>query len=70
MTTVPRLADRITAIAGSVDVSGFAPFLAPLMFYLNQNIWATITLIVSAVTALLIAYLIFGRRRGVISPVE
>jgi hypothetical protein len=29
MTTPPRLADRITAIAGSVDPSGFTPFFRP-----------------------------------------
>ena len=36
MTTPPRLADRVTAIAGSVDLSGFAPFFAPLMFFLRE----------------------------------
>jgi hypothetical protein len=30
MTTPLRLADRITALAGSVDVSGFTPFFRPL----------------------------------------
>ena len=68
MTTPPRLADRITAIAGCVDLSGFAPFLAPLMFYLNENLWPTMTLIVVLVAAVLMAYIIFGWRRGTISP--
>jgi hypothetical protein len=43
MTTPPRLADRITAL-GSVDLTGFAPFLSPVMFSVNENIWPTITL--------------------------
>jgi hypothetical protein len=37
MATPLRLADRITAIAGSVDLSGFTPFFAPAMFSLNDN---------------------------------
>jgi hypothetical protein len=41
-----------------VDLSGFAPFFAPLMFYLNGNLWPTMTLIVSLVAALLMAYII------------
>jgi len=64
MTTPPRLADRITAIAGCVDVSGFAPFFAPLMFYLNENRWSTTILMVSLVAILFAAYLIFGWRRA------
>jgi hypothetical protein len=32
LTTPPRPADRITALAGSVDLFGFAPFLSPVMF--------------------------------------
>jgi hypothetical protein len=68
MTTLPRLADRITAIAGCVDLSGFTPFFAPLMFYFNENLWPTMTLIVALVAALLMAYIIFGWRRGTISP--
>ena len=68
MTTPPRLADRITAIAGCVDLSGFAPFFAPLMFYLNGNLWPTMTLIVVVVAAVLMAYIIFGWRRVTISP--
>jgi hypothetical protein len=63
MTTPPRLADRITALGGCVDVSGFAPFLSPVMFTVNENIWPTITLIVSLVAILLMAFVIFGRRR-------
>lgn len=55
MTTTLRLADRITALAGSVDFSGFAPFFAPVMFFLNENLWPTMTLMVSLVAILLIA---------------
>ena len=69
MTTPPRLADRVTAIAGSVDLSGFAPFFAPVMFFLNENLWPTITLIASLVAIFLMAYVISGWRRGTISPV-
>jgi hypothetical protein len=47
VTTPPRPADRITAFAGSVDLSGFAPFLSPVMFFLNENSWQAMTLIVS-----------------------
>ena len=68
MTTPKRLADRISAVAGCVDVSGFTPFLSPLMFFLNENLWPTTTLIVALVAALLMAYIIFGWRRGAISP--
>jgi len=64
MTTPPRLADRITAIAGCVDLSGFAPLFAPLMFYLNENRWSTTILMVSLVAILFAAYLIFGWRRA------
>jgi hypothetical protein len=67
MTTPPRLADRITAL-GSVDLSGFAPFFAPLMFFLNENYWPTITLIVSLVAILLITFAIIERRRGCDQP--
>jgi hypothetical protein len=35
VTTPARPADRITALAGSVDLSGFAPFLSLVMFFLN-----------------------------------
>ena len=35
--TTPRVADRITALAGSVDFSGFTPFFAPVMFFLNET---------------------------------
>ena len=63
MTTPPRLADRITATAGCVDLSGFAPFFAPLMFFLNENYWPTITLTVLLAAILLMAFVIFGRRR-------
>jgi hypothetical protein len=37
MTTPRRLADRVTALASSVDFSGFTPFFAPLMFFLNEK---------------------------------
>jgi hypothetical protein len=63
MTIPPPLADRVTAIACSVDLSGFTPFFAPLMFSLNENLWPTITLIASLVAILLIAFVIFGRRQ-------
>ena len=54
MTTPPRPADRIiTAFAGSVDLSGFAPFLSPVMFFLNENSWQAMTLIVSLAAILL-----------------
>jgi hypothetical protein len=56
-----RLADRITALAGSVDVSGFAPFFSPS--------WPTLTLIVSLVAILLMALVIFVWRRDPISLV-
>jgi hypothetical protein len=62
MTTPPRLADRITAL-GSVDLTGFAPFFAPVMFSLNENLWPTITLTVLLAATLLIAFVIFGRRQ-------
>jgi small neutral amino acid transporter SnatA (MarC family) len=63
MTTPPRLADRITALAGCVDPSGFAPFFAPVMFSLNENLWSTITLIASLVAILLIAFVMVGGRQ-------
>lgn len=47
MTTPPRPADRITALAGSVELSGFAPFLSPLMFFVNEISWPATTLVVS-----------------------
>jgi hypothetical protein len=69
MTTPRRLADRITTLAGSVDLSGFAPFFSPLMFFLNENLWPTITLMTSLAAIFLMALVIFGWRRGTISPV-
>ena len=63
MTTPRRLADRVTALAGCVDVSGFTPYFAPLMFSLNENLWPTITLITSLVAIMLITFVIFGRRQ-------
>ena len=67
MTTPARLADRITATAGSVDLSGFAPFFSPLTFFLNENLWTTVTLIVSLVATLLITFVIIGWRSAVVA---
>ena len=69
MATPPRLADRITALAGSVDFSAFAPFFSPVMFFLNENLWLTMTLMVSLVAILLATLVMVGWRRGTISPV-
>jgi hypothetical protein len=63
MTTPRRLADRVIALAGCVDVSGFAPFLSPVVFSLTENFWPTITLIVSLVAILLITFAVVGGRR-------
>jgi hypothetical protein len=41
MTTPLRLADRISALVGSVDLSGFTPFFAPVMFFFNEYLWPT-----------------------------
>ena len=60
MTTPPRLADRVTALAGSVDLSGFAPFLSPVMFFLNENSWPAMTLIVSLAAILLTTLIVVG----------
>ena len=68
MTPPPRLAGRITAIAGSVDLSGFAPFFSPLTFFLNENLWTTVTLIVSLVATLLITFAMVGWRRSCDQP--
>jgi hypothetical protein len=68
MTTPPRLADRITAIAASVDVSGFAPFFSPIMFSLNENSWPTMTLIMSLVAFLLMTSVIVGWRKDLRRP--
>jgi hypothetical protein len=68
MTTPRRLADRVIALAGCVDVSGFTPFFAPLMFSLNENSWPTMTLIMSLVAILLIIFAIVGWRRGCDQP--
>jgi hypothetical protein len=43
-----------------------APPFAPLTFSLNENSWPTMTLIVSLVAVLLVALVIFARRRGTI----
>jgi hypothetical protein len=66
MTTPPRLADRITAL-GSVDLTGFAPFLSPVMFSVNENLWSTIILIASLVAILLITFVIIGWRSAVVA---
>jgi hypothetical protein len=58
------MADHITALAGSVDLSGFAPFFSPLTFSSNENLWTTIILIVSLVATLLITFAMVGWRRG------
>ena len=64
MTTPSRLADRVTALAGSADLSGFTPFLSPLMFFLNENLWPTMTLMVPLAAILLMAFVVVGWRRG------
>jgi hypothetical protein len=66
MKTPRQLADRVTVL-GSVDLTGFAPFLSPVMFSVNENLWSTITLIASLVAILLITFVIVGRRSGVIA---
>jgi hypothetical protein len=53
VTTLPRPADRITTLAGSLDLSGFAPFLSPVTSFSNENSWPTMTLIVSLAAILL-----------------
>jgi hypothetical protein len=66
MTTPPRLAGRMTAL-GSVDLTGFAPFLSPVMFSVNENLWSTIILIASLVAILLITFVIIGWRSAVVA---
>jgi hypothetical protein len=66
MTTPPRLADRIT-ILGSVDLTGFAPFMSPVMFSMNENFWPATTLIASFVAILLITFVIIGWRSAVVA---
>ena len=51
--TTQRLADRITAIVGSADFSGFTPFLSPLMFFFDKSPWPTLALVVSLAAILL-----------------
>jgi hypothetical protein len=63
MTTPPRLADRITALAGAVDLSGFTPFFAPAMFFLNENLWPTMTLMISLAAILLVILVMVALRR-------
>ena len=64
MTTPPRQADRITALAGSVDLSGFAPFLSSVMFFLNENSWPAMTLKVSRTAIFLTNLVVVGWHRG------
>jgi hypothetical protein len=64
MTTPHRPADRICALAGCVDVSGFTPYFSPLMLFSNENLWPTMTLIMSLAAILLTTFVIIGRRRG------
>ncbi len=45
------------------DHSGFAPFLSPVMFFLNENSWPAITLIVSLAAILLTTLIVVGWRR-------
>jgi hypothetical protein len=63
MTPPPRLADRITALVGSVDLSGFTPFFSPLIFFLNENLWPTTTLMVSLAAICLMIFVMVGWRR-------
>jgi hypothetical protein len=63
MTIPQRPADRITALAGSVDLSGFTPFLSPLMFFRNANSRPSMILIVSLVAILLMIFVMVGWRR-------
>jgi hypothetical protein len=73
MTTTPRLAERVIALAGSVDFSGFTPFFSPSMFFLNENLWPTMTLIVLLAALLLTALIMVARRRDAWSvgdPIE
>jgi hypothetical protein len=67
MTTPLRLVDRITATAGCVDLPGFAPFLSPVMFSMNENSLPTTTLIASLVAILLITFVIIGWRSAVVA---
>ena len=73
MATPLRLADRITALAGSVDLSGFTPYFSPLMFFSHENLWPTMTLIVSLSAILLMILVMVGWRReagSVSHPIE
>jgi hypothetical protein len=58
--TTPPAGDRITALAGSVDLSEFAPFLSPVIFFLNENYWPAMTLIVSLAAILLTTLVVVG----------
>jgi hypothetical protein len=66
MTTPLRLADRITVL-GSVDLTGFAPFMSPVMFYMDENSWPATILIASFVAILLITFVIIGWRPAVVA---
>jgi hypothetical protein len=63
MATPRRLADRISALAGCVDVSGFTPYFSPWMFFLNENLWPTMTLMASLAAILLTTLVMVGWRR-------
>jgi hypothetical protein len=63
MTTPLRPADRITALAGSMDFSGFTPYFSPAMFFLNENLWPTMTLIVPLAAILVMILVIVGWHR-------
>ena len=65
VTTPPRPAGRTTALAGSVDPFGFAPFLSPVLFFLNENPWPAMTLIV-ALAAILLTTLALVRWCGML----
>jgi len=64
MTTPSRLPDRITALTGSIDVFGFTPFLSPLIFFVNENLWSTMTLMASLAAILLTIFVVIGWRGG------
>jgi hypothetical protein len=46
-----------------VDVSGLTPFFSPLMFFLNENLWPTMTLMISLAAILLTTLVMVGWRR-------
>jgi hypothetical protein len=64
MTTPRRPADRISALAGCVDVSGFTPYFSPLMFFVDKSPWPAMTLIMSLAVILLMVFFMVGWRAG------